>query len=263
MVHITYVRDRVRPPPGETFTATNANAVIPEAEHPTELLRIEDATKAVGRMYGAVDQGACDRLNDDIRAFQDPNAGVLERKRLEIFIKELQSRRDHRPVFTAPLSTVPWLPDDPDWQNHILALGISVLPTNYSENRIRLLLRYTSQDVYDRAAPPERQHFAAPTAIDSDLDKNFFPSPANASHAVPSWGRAMDLDDTNGTGGSPYAEVLHPPFRFAPAHLVSARCLDLSRRRPPAIEDRPRHVRNKHLGRVRQATGRHNFGWRC
>lgn len=261
--HNDYFDNRVRPPTSETFTGANADAFIPESEHPVELLRIEDATQAVRRVYGAANQKACDNLNADIGTLHDRNSGRTARVRLEDFIAQLQKNRDHRPVFAAPVSTAPWLPDAPDWEDYIAALGVPVLPKDYPEKRIRLLLRYTARDVYDRAKPPEPHHFAAPTAIDSDLHKYFFPSPANATNAVPSWGRIMDLDDTNGTGGAPHAEVVHPPFRFAPAHLVSARCLDLSQRTRPAIEHQPRDVRNAHLDRVRQATGRQNFGWKC
>lgn len=261
--HKAYVRNHIRTKSSATFSADNSKAFIPESDHPAELLRIEHVTRAIRKIYGSPDYDACDQLNADIRDFQDPeNTSPRPEIRLERFIQRLHADRDDRPVFAAPLTTeAAQLARQDDWEQRIFELGIPLLPRDYPERFIVLMVRYTAADVYDRVLAEANSHFTAPTAIDDDFFKGFFPSPETQSNPMHHWGAAMDLDNTTASGTAPNGEVLHPPFRFAPEHLVSARCLDLTS--PPAIEHAPRDVRNAHLDRVRNATGRHTFGWQC
>jgi hypothetical protein len=263
--HNCYVTQnvRIRGRLGATFAANNQTAQVSPPQN-LELVRIESAGRAIEEYYDLTGQPGCDRLNQDIETFNAPgNSGSAPGQRLEEFLEQLQNNRDCRPVFASPLADVRTIADQQAWaQDLAVRLGIDFAPDKaYPNPPILLQVRYTVADIYDLVAQPPSPFFTAPTAIDAPWNEHFFPSPDARLNSAKIWGRTLDLDNTTDTTTPPCREILHPPFCFAPRHLVSAQCFDPTVR--PAADQDPKAVRNMHLYRLRNTTGHHNFGWPC
>ena len=152
-----------------------------------------------------------------IRSRQPGQAGTFtdeQRSRLELWVEELNKRRDARPAFAAPFGELEPLLAAPDWATQLRnVLGLSHLGGSPSKPFPVVLCQYNLSRVERAARKAKLAAWATiPTVLEAGSTNGpgaaFFPFPKAAAGSNPfGFGVTVDLS-TNG-GLNIYSELLH------------------------------------------------------
>ena len=229
----------------DAFLRLNGDAWLADLEENQTLVRVENLGRPLqssGYSLGDLD-GLVDRSRTGDR---DAAMAVAE------FIEAWNSRRDARPTFAAFYDEVRTEAESVDWPHQLRdRLGLGHHGPGGGISVPVALMTYSAAEVFAaaraRAVPAA---FAVPTVLDDGLHPYYFPSPREQP-----FGAALHLDLDHALVLT--AEVLHCRIDYAPRHI---RRLGRITRSHGLHDDALRQARDRHLGALRDESGRDDFG---
>ncbi len=245
--HEAYVRNHVRVAGGTpiTFRAENHAAAVSGPEG--TLVRVENITRWVDRV-GAGRQALLDALTDWCRR---PSDGATPPALVNAFFRAWAQGRKPWPAFAGLYADVADVVPDAGESVTPLTERLGMPPpTPEYDARIVAVMRYEVADVPTASVPSHP--FTVPTVLDREPDEHFFPAPGPQAANGIDFGRVMDL---TGASNPPAREILHPAVIYAPRHLIGVGLVE-----PADPSMALTALRDRHLTRVRETTGRPDFG---
>jgi hypothetical protein len=220
-----------------TFTAMNAAALMSDGIDPNQKIvrieRIDDVLDSRRLDFEAIRRGL---------AGSPPDASVVAP-----LIRALNEYTGARPAFAcfraevAPdLAAADWLPRLRE------RLGLGHFSPADGETWHFARMEYTAAEVFSQAAMA--QPFAVPTVLDTRASEFFFPAPAGVG-----FGYTVDLDPA--AVRATVREFLHVRLTYEVRHMVKVAALAGPLPATPLAA-----ARDAHLGRVRAACGRPDYG---
>lgn len=201
-----------------TFAAENRDNHLVIESH-QDVVRLESLLGLHQSSLGDFDSPSelAAELRHLIRSRQPGMAGTFtdnQRSRLELWVEELNKRRDARPAFAAPFGELEPLLAAPDWATQLRnVLGLSHLGGSPSKPFPVVLCRYNLSRVERAARKAKLAAWATiPTVLEAGSTNGpgaaFFPFPKAAAGSNP-FGFGVTVDITTNGGLNIYSELLH------------------------------------------------------
>lgn len=166
---------------------------------------------------------------------------------IDPLIRVFDSYEGARPVFACFKSEIAADLREPDWLwRYLCRLGLGHFPLAPGETGTFALMEYLASEVLRQTTMT--QPFAVPTVLEARNSEFFFPAPAE-----PGYGYTVDLDQT--AGRPAIREILHIRLQFQATHVARVEQLV-----GPTPTVHLASARDTHLGRLRAATGRADYG---
>lgn len=220
-----------------TFTPINAPALMSSAIEPNQkIVRIEQIDDVVSR-YGL----DFDAIRDACKA-SSPDASVVA-----LLLRGLNAYPGARPAFACFRAEVAADLAEADWLPRLRErLGLGHFSPAAGETWHFVRMEYTAADVFSQAAMA--QPFAVPTVLETRNSEFFFPAPAGVG-----FGHTVDLNPA--ALRSTVREFLHVRLTYDIRHVKQVAALTGPLAAIPLAA-----ARDSHLGRLRAASGRSEYG---
>ena len=181
--------------------------------------------------------------------------GDRARAALTQFLTVWTAQRDHRPIFGTFVDAVQEAADDADWPHRLRdSLGLGHYGRTAEDGpAVVMQMRYPLSEALNAAkARKWAASVALPTPLDGGMSEFFFPSPAGHPY-----GATLNLEP--GCADQLAPEILHASFEYRINHIHAIGVIS----RPHPMQGTVlSSARDQHLGAVRQASERPEFGER-